>query len=72
MSHTHPAPDKVYKNLEKLDTADTAHSAEYRQDAVEVLADLEVDVETRQAIADRLDTADHLMTLKNVDAEDSY
>jgi len=72
MSHTHPAPDKVYKNLEKLDTADTAHGAEYRRDAVEVLADLDVDVEVRQAIADRLDTADHLMTLKNVDAEDSY
>ena len=72
MSHTHPAPEKVYQNLEKLDTADTAHCAEYRQDAVEVLADLEVDVETRQAIADRLGTADNLMTLKNVDAEDSY
>lgn len=72
MSHTHPTPSKVFKNLEKLDTADTSDSAEYRQDAVEVLADLDVDVETRQAIADRLDTADHLMTLKNVDAEDSY
>lgn len=72
MSNTHPTPEKVYENLEKLDSADTAHGAEYRQDAVEVLADLDVDVDVRQAIADRLDTADHLMTLRNVDAEDSY
>lgn len=72
MSHTHPSPDQVYENLKKLDKADTAHSAEYRQNAVEVLADLDVDIETRQAIADRLDVANHLMTLKNVDAEDSY
>ena len=70
--HTHPSPDKVYENLEKLDKADTAQSAEYRQDAVEVLADLEVDIEVRQEIADRLDDANHLMTLNNVDGEDSY
>ncbi|MEL6398542.1 MAG: hypothetical protein AAFR26_05580 [Cyanobacteria bacterium J06626_4] len=70
--HAHPSPDKVYENLEKLDQADTAQSAEYRQDAVEVLADLEVDIEVRQEIADRLDDANHLMTLNNVDGEDSY
>jgi len=72
MPHTHPSPDKVYENLTKLDNADTAQSAEYRQDAVEVLADLDIDVEVRQEIADRLDDANHLMTLKNVDSEDSY
>ena len=72
MPHTHPAPDKVYENLKKLADASTAQSAEYRQDAVEVLADLEVDVEVRQEIADRLDDANHLMTLNNVDGEDSY
>jgi hypothetical protein len=72
MPHTHPAPEKVYQNLKKLETADTAQSAEYRQDAVEVLADLDVDVEVRQEIADRLDNANHLMTLNNVDGEDSY
>ena len=68
----HPSTDKVYENLEKQDQADTAQSAEYRQDAVEVLADLEVDIEVRQEIADRLDDANHLMTLNNVDGEDSY
>ena len=72
MPHTHPSPDQVYENLKKLANADTAQSAEYRQDAVEVLADLEVDVEVRQEIADRLDDANHLMTLNNVDGEDSY
>lgn len=72
MPHTHPSPDKVYENLNKLDKADTAQSAVYRQDAVEVLADLNIDVEVRQEIADRLNNANHLMTLRNVDAEDSY
>ncbi|MGF1457469.1 MAG: hypothetical protein ACFBSG_00425 [Leptolyngbyaceae cyanobacterium] len=72
MAHTPPSPQKVYDNLQLLNNADTAKSAEYRQDAVEVLADLEVDVEVRQEIADRLDDADHLLTLSNVDAEDSY
>jgi len=69
---THPAPEKVFENLKKLDKADTSQSAEYRQEAVEVLADLDIDVEVRQEIADRLDAANHLMTLKNVDSEDSY
>ncbi|MDB9524516.1 hypothetical protein PN498_00825 [Oscillatoria sp. CS-180] len=72
MTHTHLSPDEVYENLKKLDQADTTHSAEYRQSAVEVLADLDIDVEVRQAIADRLDDANHLMTLKNVDSDDSY
>ena len=69
---TAPTPEKVYENLNQLDKADTARSADYRKDAVEVLADLAVSVDVRQAIADRLDQADHLMTLRNVDAEDSY
>lgn len=69
---THPAPEKVFENLKKLDKADTSQSAEYRQEAVEVLADLDIDVEVRQEIADRLDDANHWMTLNNVDAEDSY
>lgn len=72
MQHTHPSPDKVYENLDKLENATTAQSAVYRQDAVEVLADLDVDVEVRQEIADRLDNANHLMTLKNVEPEESY
>ncbi|HEY9888370.1 MAG TPA: hypothetical protein V6D02_08220 [Candidatus Obscuribacterales bacterium] len=69
---THPAPEKVYENLQKLEKADVTRSAVYRQAAVEVLADLDVDVEVRQAIADRLNDANHLMTLRNVDSEDSY
>jgi hypothetical protein len=69
---THPSPEKVYENLKKLDQSDTVRSADYRQDAIEVLADLDVNIEVRQEIADRLDQADHLLTLKNVDAEDSY
>jgi len=72
MTHTPPSPDKVYENLEKIDKTDTAQSAVYRQDAVAVLADLDVDVEVREEIADRLGDANHLMGLKNVDSDDSY
>lgn len=72
MTHTHRSPDEVYENLKKLDNADISHGADYRQSAVEVLADLEIDIDVRQAIADRLDDANHLMTLKNVDSDDSY
>lgn len=69
---THPSPDKVYKNLERLANADTVHGATYRQDAVEVLADLDVNVDIRQAISERLEQVNHLLVLKNVDADDSY
>lgn len=69
---THPSPGKVYKNLELLENADTIHGASYRRDAVEVLADLDVNVEVRQAISERLEYANHLMVLQNVDADDSY
>lgn len=72
MTYTPPSPDEVYENLEKIDKTDTAQSAVYRQDAVEVLADLDVDIEVREEIADRLGDANHLMVLKNVDSEDSY
>jgi hypothetical protein len=69
---THPAPETVYENLNQLDQTDTVRSADYRRDAIEVLADLDVNVDVRIAIADRLDQANHLLTLKHVDAEDSY
>lgn len=69
---THPAPDKVYRNLTRLENADAVQGASYRKDAIEVLADLDVSVDVRQAISERLDQADHLMALKNVDPDDSY
>ncbi len=68
----HPAPEKVYENLEQLGQVDVAQGATYRKDAVDVLADTDVSLEMRTAIADRLGQADHLLSLKNVDPEESY
>ena len=68
----HPAPEKVYENLENLGEVDVAQGATYRKDAVDVLADADVSVEMRTAIADRLGQEDHLLSLKNVDPEESY
>ncbi|MBE7383226.1 MAG: hypothetical protein F6J95_017645 [Leptolyngbya sp. SIO1E4] len=66
------SPEEVYKNLEQIDQADTVHGADYRRQAIAVLSDLHVSLEWRQAIAKRLDQADHLLALRTVDGEDSY
>lgn len=65
------SPEEVYKNLEQIDQADTVHSADYRQQAIEVLSDLHISLKWRQAIAKRLAEANHLLALRTVD-EDSY
>ncbi|KGF71656.1 hypothetical protein DO97_16965 [Neosynechococcus sphagnicola sy1] len=69
---THPSPAKVYENLKFLERVDTLRSASYRQQAIDVLADLDVSLTWRQAISERLVDANQRLTLKNVDAEDSY
>ncbi len=69
---THPSPETVLEHLKDIDQADIIHSAEYRQEAIEVLADLEVNIDVRQEIAEQLDDANHRMTLKTVNSEDSY
>jgi hypothetical protein len=69
---THPTPETVLEHLKEIDQTDTVHSAEYRQEAIEILADLDVNIDVRQEIAEQLDDANHLMTLKTVNSEDSY
>lgn len=69
---THPSPDKVYANLTKMEQSTVVQGADYRQAAIATIADHEVNLSMRQAIADRLEEANLLLTLKNVDAEDSY
>lgn len=68
----HPAPEKVYENLQQLEQVDVAQSATYRQEAIAVLADTTVSLDWRNAIADRLGQTNHLLSLKNVDPEESY
>lgn len=66
------SPEVVYDNLELLEQGDVTRSAVYREQAQEVLADPEVSLPLRQAIADRLGEANLLLTHKTVTGGDSY
>ena len=66
------SPRTVYDNLKLLEKVDTTQSALYRQQAQEVLADPNISMSWRQAIADRLNQANHLLALLTVGNEDSY
>ncbi len=66
------SPQTAYDNLQLLDRVDVAKSAIYRQLAQEVIADPEVSLTWRQAIADRLNQANnHLLAAQPV-SDDSY
>lgn len=62
----------IYHNLRLLDRVDIATSALYRQQAQEVLADPEISLIWRQAIANRLNQANRLLGHLAVDSDDSY
>ncbi len=67
------APQTVYDNLRLLETVDTSSSAFYRQLAQDVLANPEVSLSWRQAIADRLMQANHLLGMNAIAGrDDSY
>jgi len=65
-------PRKVYHNLRLLDHVNAATSAMYRQMAQDILADPEVDLVWRQAIAHRLSDANIMLEHKTVGKDDSY
>jgi hypothetical protein len=66
------SPQTVYKNLKLLEQGDASSSAFYRQLAQETLADREISLKWRQAIADRLNQANHLLGVVTADNNDSY
>ena len=66
------SPETVYENLQQLERVNTTQSACYRQQAQELLADPQVSLHWRQAIAERLNYANHLLALTNTGTEDSY
>ncbi len=68
----HVSPQTAYDNLRLLDHVDVITSAFYRQMAQEVLADPKVSLNWRQAIADRLNRANHLLEMRTVENDDSY
>jgi hypothetical protein len=66
------SPETVYKNLKLLEQVDTSSSAWYRESAQETLADPEISLEWREAIADRLNDANHLLGVRTTGGNDSY
>jgi hypothetical protein len=61
----------VYDNLELLDRVDAETSASYRRAAQELLANPEISLEWRKAISDRLNQANHELTVHST-TDDSY
>ncbi|MEO1093718.1 MAG: hypothetical protein AAFX01_02310 [Cyanobacteria bacterium J06638_28] len=66
------SPKAVCKQLDHIDDVDTVDSATYREQAIAVLADMHVSLKWRQAVANRLDEADHRLAIRTVDSDDSY
>lgn len=63
----------VYDRLFTLDQVDLVTSALYRQRAQEILADLDVNFNSRQLIADRLNEANQLLGMLSVrNSDHSY
>lgn len=62
----------IYDNLRLLEQGDVVNSALYRQLAQEVIGDPQVSLSWRQAIADRLQQANHLLAMLTVGRDDSY
>ncbi len=66
------SPQNVYENLDLLEQVDVSQSADYREQAQEILADPDVSMTWRQAIADRLRQANLLLANRTVTSGDSY
>ena len=73
VSPKHPSPEQVCEELKQLvqdENIDVVTGATYRQEAQEVLADLDVSLSQRQEVADRLHEANHQLELRTVGTED--
>jgi hypothetical protein len=62
----------IYHKLRFLEQVDVATSAMYRQLAQDILANPDVKLPMRQAIANRLHHANHELEMQTVTANDSY
>ena len=63
----------TYDRLDTLDQVDQVTSALYRQRAQEILADLNINFNLRQLVADRLNEANRLLGMSYVGtSDDSY
>lgn len=67
-----PSPQSVYDNLKLLEQVDKVRSARYRQMAQEILADPDVSLQWREAIAERLNQANRQLGMQTASDNDSY
>ncbi len=67
-----PSPQTVYDNLNLLEQVDKVRSARYREMAQEILADPDVSLQWREAIAERLNQANRQLGLQTASENDSY
>ncbi|WP_404785612.1 hypothetical protein [Altericista sp. CCNU0014] len=66
------SPKTVYHNLGRLEQVDSTTGAYYRQMAQDALADTDLSLTWRQAIANRLNQANHRLEMRTATANDSY
>jgi CRP-like cAMP-binding protein len=66
------SPRRVYAQLRKLDQLDITTSAITRELAQDILANPEISLAMRQAIADRLHRANNQLGMQSTADEDSY
>ncbi|MEL6225141.1 MAG: hypothetical protein AAFQ57_13670 [Cyanobacteria bacterium J06626_14] len=69
---THISPQIASQHLDSIDHADVTTGAVYRQEAQDILADPGISLTDKQAIADKLNHANHLLELRTVAGDDSY
>lgn len=65
-------PQEVFEHLKQLEDVGTVQSAQYREEAQQILADDTISLKWRRAIADRLNRANHDLALHTVNPEESY
>jgi CRP-like cAMP-binding protein len=66
------SPRRVYAQLRKLDRVDITTSAITRELAQDILANPEISLAMKQAIADRLHRANNQLGMQSTTDEDSY
>ncbi|MEB3355930.1 MAG: hypothetical protein VKK04_04335 [Synechococcales bacterium] len=68
----HVSPQTAYEHVNELESVDITTGAAYRQEAQDVLADPAVNLTVREAIAERLNQANHVLEMQTVVSDDSY
>ncbi|MEB3214021.1 MAG: hypothetical protein VKL39_21920 [Leptolyngbyaceae bacterium] len=66
------SPQLTSQHLDMLENADVTTGAIYREEAQDVLADPAVSMAVKQAIADKLNHANHQLEMRTVVGDDSY